>query len=99
MEEYNKNYIYFHNLLSKHYKSQNKENFDINIEKLINFLNKEKTIIHYANREKTLGNDKFIIQLMELKNNEKTIDDRLLENTNSLLYTEKKEIFENISFL
>ena len=99
LEEYNKNIIGFHNIISQHYKTQNEENFNINIEKLINFLNKEKIVIYDSNNKKICFNsDIFLSQLMNLKSNEKIINDSLLENINNLLFSENKKILENISY-
>ena len=99
LEEYNKNMICFHNIISQHYKTQNEENFDINIEKLINFLNKENIEIYCSNNKKVdFNSDIFLSQLMDLKSNEKIINDSLLEDINNLLYSENKQILENISY-
>ena len=82
--------ICFHNIISQHYKTQNEENFDINIKKLINFLNKENIEIYCCNNKKIDFNSEiFLSQLMDLKSNEKIINDSLLENINTLLYSEK----------
>ena len=100
LEEYNKNISDFHNIISKHYKNQNDENFDINIEKLINFLNKEKIVIQFADNKKLdFNNDLFLSQLMDLKNNNgKNINEELLDNINNLLSTENEKILEKISY-
>jgi V8-like Glu-specific endopeptidase len=98
LEEYNNNIINFHNNISEHYKNQNEENFDANMGKLINFINKENIIIHCDNTDLDFNNDLFITQLMELKNNKKIIDDDLLENINNLLNTENKQILGKISY-
>ena len=99
LDEYNNSIFGFHNIISNHYKNQNEENFDNNIEKLMNFLNKENIVIHCADNKKIdFNKNLFLSQLMELKNNDKIIDQSLLENINDLLYNENKQILENISY-
>ena len=97
MEEYNKNLVDFHNHLSECYKVQNEENFNFNIEKLIQFLNKEKMLIHYANKDEFIDNEKLLGLLMEI-NNIKSIDGTLLNIIIDILYNENIQYLEMISY-
>lgn len=96
-EEYNNNLVDFHNHISECYKIQNEEKFNINMEKLIQFLNKEKILIHYANKDEFIDNEKLLNLLMEI-NNRKSIDDNLLDIIIDILYNENTQYLKKLSY-
>ena len=97
LEEYNKNLVDFHKHISECYKSLNEENFVNNIEKVIQLLNKEKILIHYAHKDEFIDKEKLLALLMEI-NNRENIDQYLLDIIIDILYNENIQYLEMISY-
>ena len=98
LEEYkNKKLFDFHNHISECYKIHNEEKFNINMGKLIQFLNKEKILIHYANKDDFINTNELLSLLMQI-NNKEIIDRRLLNILIDILYTENNQYLEMISY-
>ena len=98
LEEYkNKKLFDFHNHISECYKIHNEEKFNINMGKLIQFLNKEKILIHYANKDDFINTNELLSLLMQI-NNKEIIDRRLLNILIDILYTENNQYLEMIIY-
>ena len=92
-KEYKKTIIKFHNLISKYYVSQSKENFNYHYSKLQEYLKKYPTFVY--------TNQKFLDNLQyfsDPKNYENLMPDKTFTDFNRILSSSNLELIEKFSY-